>query len=85
MKDALVLLVLGTGGITIGDYATFGSGAVITKNDPAHALVVVNPGIIVGWVDQEGNRLEFNQKGFSNCGKYKLTNNVLKKYKVNTD
>ena len=72
-------------GITIGEYAMVGSGAVITKNIPAHALVVGTPGKIVGWVDQEGNRLEFNQKGFSTCGKYKLINNVLKKYKVNTD
>ena len=71
--------------ITIGEYALVGSGAVITKNVPAHGLVIGNPGKIVGWVDQEGNRLEFNQKGFSTCGKYKLINNVLKKYKVNTD
>ena len=72
-------------GITIGEYALVGSGAVITKNVPAHALVIGNPGKIVGWVDQEGNRLEFNQKGFSTCGKYKLINNVLKKNKVGTD
>ena len=72
-------------GITIGEYALVGSGAVITKNVPAHALVIGNPGKIVGWVDQEGNRLEFNQKGFSTCGKYKLINNILKKSKVNTD
>ena len=72
-------------GITIGEYALIGSGAVITKNVPAYALVIGNPGKVVGWVDQKGNRLDFNQKGFSTCGKFKFINNILTKNKVNTD
>ena len=35
-------------GITIGEYALVGSSAVVTKNVPAHALVIGNPGKIVG-------------------------------------
>ena len=66
-------------GITIGEYALVGSGAVVTKNVPAHALVIGNPGKIVGWVNQQGNHLLFNQKGFSACGKFQLINNILTK------
>ena len=35
-----------------------GSGAVVTKDIPAYALVVGNPGKIVGKVDQKGNRIK---------------------------
>ena len=44
-------------GVTIGEYAMIGSGAVVTKNIPAYALVVGNPGKVVGKVDQKGNRI----------------------------
>ena len=43
-------------GVTIGEYALIGSGAVITKDVPPFSLVVGNPGIIVGKVDKRGNR-----------------------------
>jgi UDP-2-acetamido-3-amino-2,3-dideoxy-glucuronate N-acetyltransferase len=42
-------------GVTIGEYAMIGSGAVVTKDVPAYALVVGNPGRIVGKVDKKGN------------------------------
>ena len=45
-------------GVTIGEYATIGSGAVVTKDVPAFALIVGNPGRIVGEVDKKGNRVE---------------------------
>jgi UDP-2-acetamido-3-amino-2,3-dideoxy-glucuronate N-acetyltransferase len=35
-------------GVTIGEYAMIGSGAVVTKDVPAYTLVVGNPGRIVG-------------------------------------
>ena len=38
------------GGITIGRYAMIGAGAVVTKDVPEHALVVGNPGKIIGAV-----------------------------------
>ena len=31
-------------GVTIGEYTMIGSGAVVTKDVPAYALVVGNPG-----------------------------------------
>jgi UDP-2-acetamido-3-amino-2,3-dideoxy-glucuronate N-acetyltransferase len=44
-------------GVIIGEYALIGSGAVITKDVPAYALVVGNPGRVVGKVDKKGNRV----------------------------
>ncbi len=41
-------------GVTIGEYAMIGSGAVVTKDVPAYSLVVGNPGKIVGKVDKKG-------------------------------
>ena len=42
-------------GITIGEYAMIGAGAVVTKNVEAYALVVGNPAVQVGMVNVEGN------------------------------
>ena len=44
-------------GVTIGEYALVGSGAVITKDVPPFSLVVGNPGKIVGLVDKYGKRV----------------------------
>ena len=45
-------------GVTIGEYAMIGSGAVITKDVPPYSLVVGNPGKVIGKVDKKGNRIE---------------------------
>ena len=45
-------------GITIGRYALIGSGAVITKDVPDYALVIGNPGKVIGKVNQRGNRVK---------------------------
>ena len=42
-------------GVTIGEYAMIGAGAVVTKDAPDYALIVGNPGKQIGWVDKEGN------------------------------
>ncbi len=47
-------------GVTIGEYALIGSGAVVTKDIPAYSLAVGNPAKVVGKVDKKGiivNRL----------------------------
>ena len=64
-------------GNTIGAYSFIGAGSVVTKNVPDHALVIGNPGVLVGWVDKKGFRIEFNQDGVSNCGKYYLKNRLM--------
>jgi len=56
-------------GVTIGEYALIGSGTVVTKDVPAHALVIGNPGKIVGWIDKKGNKLAFEKDGVSICKK----------------
>ena len=45
-------------GITIGEYALIGSGAVVTKDVPPYSLVIGNPGKIIGKVDKKGQRVE---------------------------
>ncbi|HIC92314.1 MAG TPA: N-acetyltransferase, partial [Syntrophaceae bacterium] len=44
-------------GVTIGQYAFIGAGAVVTKDVPDHALVVGNPAKISGWMCQCGVKL----------------------------
>ena len=45
-------------GVTIGEYAFIGSGAIVTKDVPAYALVVGNPGRVVGKVDKKGKIID---------------------------
>ena len=69
-------------GITIGEYALIGSGSVVTKDVPAFALVIGNPGKITGWVSKIGERLVFNDRDIAICDKngekYQLINNHVK-------
>ena len=44
-------------GVTIGEYALIGSGAVVTKDVPPYTLVMGNPAKIICKVDKFGNRL----------------------------
>jgi len=49
-------------GTTIGQYAFIGAGAMVLKDVPDFALVVGNPGRIVGWMCLCGNRIDFPQE-----------------------
>jgi acetyltransferase-like isoleucine patch superfamily enzyme len=55
-------------GVTIGEYATVGSGSVVTKDVPAHALVVGNPAKQIGWVCECGFKLN-NKMECTVCSK----------------
>lgn len=44
-------------GVTIGELAFVGAGAVVTADVPAHALVVGNPARRIGWACTCGRRL----------------------------
>ena len=65
-------------GITIGEYAFIGAGAVVTKDVADYALVYGNPARQHGWMCQCGTRLAFNDN-FVRCGicqrEYRLQNN----------
>lgn len=45
-------------GVTIGEYAFVGAGAVVTHDVPAYALVVGNPAKRIGWMSRHGERLD---------------------------
>jgi len=49
-------------GVTIGEYALVGSGCVVTKNIPSHALAYGNPAKIRGFVCKCGRNLETIEK-----------------------
>jgi UDP-2-acetamido-3-amino-2,3-dideoxy-glucuronate N-acetyltransferase len=69
-------------GVTIDSYAFVGAGAVVTKDVPAHALVVGNPARIVGWVCQCGEKLNFNvdqAKCYRCADEYKKEQDGIKK------
>jgi UDP-2-acetamido-3-amino-2,3-dideoxy-glucuronate N-acetyltransferase len=44
-------------GITIGERAFVGAGAVVTKDVSPHGLVVGNPARLIGWMCACGDRL----------------------------
>lgn len=55
-------------GNNIGKFSFIGAGAVITKDVPDYALVVGNPGKIVGWMCYCGERLDFQGQSETKCG-----------------
>ncbi len=61
-------------GLTLGQYAFVGAGAVITRDVPDYALVYGSPAILQGWMCQCGLKLHFEPAGneeratCENCG-----------------
>jgi len=70
-------------GNTIGNYAFIGAGAVVTKDVPAYALIVGNPGRQTGWMSEYGHKLHFDKNNRAVCEEskqeYVLENNTVKK------
>ena len=50
-------------GVTVGEYAFIGAGAVVNRDVPAFALVVGVPARQIGWMSRHGERLEFPRSG----------------------
>lgn len=50
-------------GVTVGEYAFVGAGAVINKDVPAYALMVGVPARQVGWMSEYGEQLELPLEG----------------------
>jgi UDP-2-acetamido-3-amino-2,3-dideoxy-glucuronate N-acetyltransferase len=50
-------------GITIGEYAFIGAGAVVNQNVPSFALTVGVPAKQIGWISRFGERLNLPLRG----------------------
>jgi UDP-2-acetamido-3-amino-2,3-dideoxy-glucuronate N-acetyltransferase len=72
-------------GHDIGEYAFIGAGTVVTREVPAYALVVGNPGRQTGWMSEFGHRLHFDGEGRAKCPEsgqvYVLENNRVRREK----
>ena len=68
-------------GITVGNFAMIGAGAVVTKNVSPYSIVVGNPAIFAGWISEAGYRLHFNDEGKAVCegnkSVYIIRNNIV--------
>ena len=65
-------------GVTIGEYALVGSGAVINRDVKPYALMVGVPARQIGWVGISGNTLTFKDNvADDEFASYKLINNSL--------
>jgi UDP-2-acetamido-3-amino-2,3-dideoxy-glucuronate N-acetyltransferase len=69
-------------GNEIGEFSFIGAGAVVTKPVPPYALVVGNPGRLVGFMSEHGHRLRFDEKGIATCPEGKDHYQLLEDGKV---
>lgn len=69
------------GNIEVGAYAMIGAAAMVTKNVPSRALVVGNPARIVGWLNEDGTKMDKEGQYFvdRSKGKWQVVNGELKK------
>jgi UDP-2-acetamido-3-amino-2,3-dideoxy-glucuronate N-acetyltransferase len=54
-------------GVTIGEFAFVGAGAVVQRDVPAYALMVGVPARQIGWMNEFGTRLDLPLAGESVC------------------
>ena len=72
-------------GITIGEYAFIGAGAVLNRDVKPYALMVGVPSKQIGWMSEHGEQLDLPITGDGECicehtgATYQLTNSFLKK------
>ncbi len=72
-------------GVTIGEFAFVGAGAVVNKDVPAYAMIVGVPGKQIGWMSEYGEQLDLPISGHGEAvcaqtgDKYHLDGIVLQK------
>ena len=66
-------------GVSVGEYALIGSGAVVNRDVKAYALMVGVPARQIGWVGISGNTLDFNSNNVAidEFATYRLKDNNL--------
>ena len=70
-------------GVTIGEFAFVGAGAVVSKDVPNFALMIGVPAIQIGWISKYGEKLDLPIEGNSSAlckiegKKYILENNKV--------
>lgn len=75
-------------GVTIGEYAFVGAGAVVNKDVPAYALIVGVPAKQKGWMSEFGEQLDLPLQGNAEVtcphtgAKYTLNGTLLTKTEV---
>ncbi|WP_060508949.1 UDP-2-acetamido-3-amino-2,3-dideoxy-D-glucuronate N-acetyltransferase [Pseudomonas sp. NBRC 111124] len=73
-------------GVTIGEFAFVGAGAVINKDVPAYALMVGVPAKQIGWMSEFGEQLDVSANGQAICSHtgatYVVRGNFLEKLDV---
>lgn len=69
-------------GVTIGEYALIGSGAVVNRDIKPYALAVGVPARQIGWVSRAGNTLNFDENNIAidpfDNSRYLLENGSLR-------
>jgi UDP-2-acetamido-3-amino-2,3-dideoxy-glucuronate N-acetyltransferase len=70
-------------GVTVGEFAMIGGGAVVIKDVLPYSAVVGNPAVFAGWISESGHKLQFNSEGKAICKEddqaYILNNNIVSK------
>ena len=61
--------------IHIGKYCMVGMGAVVVKDVPDYAVICGNPAKIIGWQNENGERLHFDESGLAKDSKGKYYQN----------
>lgn len=68
-------------GVTIGEYALIGSGAVVNRDVKPYALMVGVPARQIGWVSRAANRLHFDDNNeasdITDGSRYRLINDIV--------
>jgi len=73
-------------GITIGEFAFIGAGALVNKDVPPYALMVGVPARHIGWMSQYGEKLDLPLKGNAEAiCKHTNKKYILKNSQITTD